>query len=324
MKALSLLSGGLDSILAARTVMEQGIEVIGLCFVTPFFGPEHARKAAAQLGIKMIEHDFTADYFEMMKNPRYGFGGNMNPCIDCHGMMLRTAHGLLEKHGASFLITGEVMGERPMSQTKGGLNAVLKLSADRDLILRPLSAKLLAPSKPEREGWVDREKLHDLSGRGRKRQEEMAKNFGIRDYPQPAGGCLLTEPGYSSRLKELLRHEGLVRREVELLAAGRHFRIAPKVKLAVGRNKAENEVLLKMTGEGDLVIRPDHNVKGPVGLLRGNPDEAGLALALRIVARYCDVKIDEKLNLNVYSGKDPARRLETVKPAEQEVNGYMI
>jgi tRNA U34 2-thiouridine synthase MnmA/TrmU len=324
MKALSLLSGGLDSILAARTVMEQGIEVIGLCFVTPFFGPEPARKAAGQLGIKLIEHDFTGEYFEMMKNPRYGFGGNMNPCIDCHGMMLRTAHGLLEKNGASFLITGEVLGERPMSQTKGGLNAVLKLSADRDLILRPLSAKLLAPSRPEREGWVDREKLYDFSGRGRKRQEELAKSFGIKDYPQPAGGCLLTEPNYSTRLKELLKHEGLVRRDVELLAAGRHFRIAPNVKLAVGRNKADNETLLKMAGEDTMIIRPDHQVKGPVGLLRGRPDEAGLALALQIVARYCDVKIDEKLSLNIYSGKDQMKTMETVKPAEQEVNGYMI
>ncbi|MBI4725834.1 hypothetical protein HY768_01180, partial [candidate division TA06 bacterium] len=183
MKALSLLSGGLDSILAARVIKEQGIEVIGITFVTPFFGAANSRKAAAQLGINLVEHDFTDEYFVMMKNPHYGFGGNMNPCIDCHGLMLRTAHGLLEKHGASFLITGEVLGERPMSQTKGGLNAVLKLSADRDLILRPLSAKLLAPVKPEREGWVDRDKLYDFSGRGRKRQENLAKSFGIRDYP---------------------------------------------------------------------------------------------------------------------------------------------
>ncbi|MBI4726196.1 tRNA 4-thiouridine(8) synthase ThiI, partial [candidate division TA06 bacterium] len=288
-------------------------------------------KAAAQLGINLVEHDFTDEYFVMMKNPRYGFGGNMNPCIDCHGLMLRTAHGLLEKNEASFLVTGEVLGERPMSQTKGGLNAVLKLSADRDLILRPLSAKLLAPTKPERKGWVDRDKLYDFSGRGRKRQENLAKSFGIRDYPQPAGGCLLTEPNYSARLKELLKHEGLVKRDVELLAAGRHFRLAPNLKLAVGRNKADNETLLKMAGEGDLIIRPDHQTKGPVGLLRGSYDEHGLDLALQIVARYCDVKIDKcdvkidkKLALNIYSGNNQAKTLETVKPAEQEVNGYMI
>ena len=206
MKALALLSGGLDSILAVRVIMEQGIEVIGVCFVTPFFGPENARKAAGVLGVKLIEHDFTEEYFAMMKSPRYGFGGNMNPCIDCHGLMLKTAHSLLEKFDASFLITGEVLGERPMSQTRGGLNAVLKLSADRDLVLRPLSAKLLEPTKPEREGWADREKLHDFSGRGRKRQEELAQSFGIKDYPQPAGGCLLTEEKYSQRLKELIEH----------------------------------------------------------------------------------------------------------------------
>jgi len=137
MKALSLLSGGLDSILAAKVIMEQGIEVIGLCFVTPFFGPDNARSAAKTLGINLIENDFTEEYFAMMKSPRYGFGGNMNPCIDCHGLMLKTAHDLLEKNGASFLVTGEVLGERPMSQTRGGLNAVLKLSADRDLVPGP-------------------------------------------------------------------------------------------------------------------------------------------------------------------------------------------
>jgi tRNA-uridine 2-sulfurtransferase len=324
LKALSLLSGGLDSILAARVIKEQGIEVAGLCFVTPFFGPDSARKAAGQLGISLIEHDFTDEYFVMMKNPRYGFGGNMNPCIDCHGLMLRTAHGLLEKHGASFLVTGEVLGERPMSQSRPGLNSVLKLAADRDLVLRPLSAKLLEPTRPEREGWVDREKLYDLSGRGRKRQTDLAASFGIKDYPQPAGGCLLTEPNYSARLKELILHEGLVRKDVELLAAGRHFRPAQNLKLAVGRNMADNEALLKLAGKDDLVIRPGHQTKGPVGLLRGLPDEKGLALALQIVARYCDVKIGEKLTLNTYSGSQPAKTMETVKPAEQEVNGYMI
>jgi tRNA-specific 2-thiouridylase len=324
MKALSLLSGGLDSILAVSVIKGQGIEVLGITFVTPFFGPASARKAATQLGIGLVEHDFTDEYFVMMKNPRYGFGGNMNPCIDCHGMMLRTAHGLLEKHGASFLITGEVLGERPMSQSRPGLNSVLKLAADRDLVLRPLSAKLLDPTKPEREGWVDREKLYDFSGRGRRRQTDLAASLGIKDYPQPAGGCLLTEPNYSKRLKELILHEGLVRRDIELLAVGRHFRPAQRLKLAVGRNLADNEALLNLAGEDDLVIRPDHHIKGPVGLLRGIPDEAGLALALRIVARYCDVKIDEKLTLNVYSGDNPVRTMEIVKPAEQEVNGYMI
>lgn len=288
MRCLALLSGGLDSILAARVVQQQGIEVMGICFVTPFFGPESARRAARQLGIELVEHDFTEDYFEMMKKPRYGFGGNMNPCIDCHGLMLKTAHSLLEKYGASFLATGEVLGERPMSQTRGGLNAVLKLAADRDLVLRPLSAKLLEPTRPEREGWVDREKLLDISGRGRKRQEDLARKYGIMEYPQPAGGCLLTDVKFSKRLKELLGHEGYVREDIELLKLGRHFRLGPKLKLVVGRNMEENKKLLESALASDAILRPQRPVKGPVGLLRGEMSETAWEEAAGILARYCD------------------------------------
>lgn len=288
MRCLALLSGGLDSILAARVVQQQGIEVMGICFVTPFFGPESARRAARQLGIELVEHDFTEDYFEMMKKPRYGFGGNMNPCIDCHGLMLKTAHSLLEKYGASFLATGEVLGERPMSQTRGGLNAVLKLAADRDLVLRPLSAKLLEPTRPEREGWVDREKLLDISGRGRKRQEDLARKYGIMEYPQPAGGCLLTDVKFSKRLKELLGHEGYIREDIELLKLGRHFRLGPKLKLVVGRNMEENKKLLESALASDAILRPQRPVKGPVGLLRGEMSETAWEEAAGIVAHYCD------------------------------------
>jgi tRNA U34 2-thiouridine synthase MnmA/TrmU len=323
MKALSLLSGGLDSILAAKVIMEQNIEVIGICFVTPFFGPENARLAARTLGINLIEHDFSEEYFNMMKNPRYGFGGNMNPCIDCHGLMLKTAHGLLEKYDASFLITGEVLGERPMSQTHGGLNAVLKLSADRDLVLRPLSAKLLEPTKPEREGWVDREKLLDLSGRGRKRQEELARRFGIKEYPQPAGGCLLTEERYSQRLKELIAHEGLNRRNTELLNLGRHFRLAPKVKMVVGRNRSENQRILEMKMKGDIVIRPVEGIKGPVGIVRGLADEDTLQDAGKILARYCDRQEDQPVGLNIYRS-EKKETMTVMKPNENFVLNWQI
>jgi len=323
MKALSLLSGGLDSILAAKVVMEQNIEVIGICFVTPFFGPENARLAARTLGIKHIEHDFTEEYFEMMKNPRYGFGGNMNPCIDCHGLMLKTAHSLLEKYDAFFLITGEVLGERPMSQTRGGLNAVLKLSADRDLVLRPLSAKLLEPTKPEREGWVDRERLYDFSGRGRKRQEELAKKFGIKEYPQPAGGCLLTEERYSQRLKELISHEGLNRRDAELLNIGRHFRLDAKTKLMVGRNRSENQRLLELAAESDTVIRPAENIKGPVGIIRGEISDDILENAGKIIARYCDRQEDEAVGINIYNG-GKKETITVMKPNENHVLKWQI
>ncbi len=323
MKCLSLLSGGLDSILAARVVMEQGIEVIGLCFVTPFFGPDSARRAARHLGIELVEHDFTEEFFEMMKRPRYGFGGNMNPCIDCHGLMLRTAHGLLDKYGASFLVTGEVLGERPMSQTRGGLNAVLKLAGDRDLVLRPLSAKLLEPTRPEREGWIDRSKLFDFSGRGRKPQEELAKKFGIRHYPQPAGGCLLTDVKFSRRLRELLGHEGFVREDIELLKLGRHFRLGPKTKLVVGRNLEENRKLLEAVRSTDLVLRPLRPIKGPVALLRGQAQEAVLDQAAGILARYCDHDGGE-VTVTISRGGERISALTAMPWSETEVTARMV
>lgn len=323
MKCLALLSGGLDSMLAVKVIQSQGVEVAGLTFVTPFFGPHSARKAANQLGITLVEHDFTDAYFEMLKAPRYGFGGNMNPCIDCHGLMMRTAHGLLERHGASFLITGEVLGERPMSQTRSGLNAVLKLAADRDLVLRPLSAQLLDPTKPEREGWVDRGQLLGLSGRGRKPQEELARQFGLADYPQPAGGCLLTDVKFSQRLKELIAHEGLVRADIELLTAGRHFRIGERTKLVVGRKQAENERLLAARQSGDAVLRPPLDVKGPVGLLRGPADDVQLGIAAMVLARYCDVPAGGHVKVNLYRG-DQSSVIAAVRPGDEEVAKWML
>jgi len=323
-KALALLSGGLDSILAARLIMEQGLEVVGLCFVTPFFGAENATKAARRLGIELVEHDLTEAFLEMLKNPRYGFGGNMNPCIDCHGLMLRTAHSLLDKYGASFLITGEVLGERPMSQTRGGLNAVLKLSGDRDLVLRPLSAKLLAPTRPEREGWVNRERLLDLSGRGRKRQEELARQFGITDYPQPAGGCLLTDIKFSQRLRELKDHEGWGRRDIELLKIGRHFRLGDRTKLVLGRNQEENRMILRLAGHEDCWLRPQRPIKGPCGILRGPADEETKLMASGIISRYCDAAQGSKVAVDLGRGKAVLQTLMVEKWEESKTANYMI
>ena len=324
MKCLALLSGGLDSILAVRVIQEQNIEVIGLTFVTPFFGPASARKAAAQLGIRLVEHDFTERYFEMMRKPRYGFGGNMNPCIDCHGLMLNTAHGLLEQQGASFLVTGEVLGERPMSQTRPGLNAVLKLAVDRDLILRPLSAKLLDPTKPEREGWVDRERLLDLSGRGRKRQAGLAKEYGITDYPQPAGGCLLTDVKFSQRLKELMAHQGLVREDIVLLRTGRHFRIGSATKLVIGRNQQENQDILDQKAPGDSIVRPEEDMKGPVGLVRGPIDQEILTLSADVFSRYCDAGPGHPVKVNIYGPDGRKQALEVTRADDNFVGKWMI
>ena len=194
MKAVQIFSGGLDSILAAYLIKEQGIEVIAVHFVSPFFGiPEKAEASSRQLGIELVSVELEQDYLEMVKAPVYGHGKNINPCIDCHAFMFRQAGAIMEARGASFLFSGEVLGQRPMSQTKNAIQAVDKLSGYRGLIVRPLSALLLPETVPAREGWIDVSRLMDISGRSRKVQMEMAERIGISDYPSPAGGCSLTQ-----------------------------------------------------------------------------------------------------------------------------------
>ena len=287
-RAIGLLSGGLDSMLAVRVLQEQKVDILGVAFVTPFFGSARAESAAKSLGIPIRCIDITGVHFEVVKNPKHGWGKNMNPCIDCHALMLRTAGGIMDAEGYDFLFTGEVLNERPMSQTRAALDVVAKESGYRDRILRPLSAKLLVPTKPEREGLVDREKLLAFSGRSRKPQMELAKKFGIDKYPSPAGGCSLTDPGYSHRLRELLDHDPQTSiDDVRLLSLGRHFRLGAKTKLVLGRNKEENDRL-------EAAFRPNDaklftvGVMGPTGLLRGPVDEACRRLAASICARYSD------------------------------------
>lgn len=193
-RAVGLLSGGLDSMLAARLLLDQGIEVLGMTFVTPFFGPEKAQRAAEQLGIPLEVMDITVEHFRILKAPRYGYGKGMNPCIDCHALMIRKAGKCVENGRADFVFTGEVLGQRPFSQTKPSLRAVEKESGFAGRVVRPLSALLLPETFPEKEGWLDRSRLLDLRGRSRKRQMALAELYGLRDYPTPAGGCLLTTP----------------------------------------------------------------------------------------------------------------------------------
>jgi tRNA-uridine 2-sulfurtransferase len=251
-KAIGLLSGGLDSMLAARIILEQGIQVQGVSFETPFFGAEKARRAAEQLKIPLEVLDITQAHWGMLKAPRFGYGNGMNPCIDCHALMVRRAGEYLKEIQADFLFSGEVLGQRPFSQTKPSLRAVEKESGHRDLILRPLSALLLKETKPEHEGLVDRSRLLDINGRSRKRQIALAERYGLHDYPAPAGGCLLTDPIFSIRLKELFSHSSdPPLREVELLKAGRHFRLDSKIKVIIGRNKKENEFIEKWVNPGD-------------------------------------------------------------------------
>ena len=290
-KAFALLSGGLDSILAVKLVQKQNIGVTGLTFTTPFFGAAKARAAALQIDLPLIAEDITAEHLQMLKAPRYGFGKNMNPCIDCHTLMLKIAGRKMEETGADFLITGEVLGQRPMSQTKQSLYIVAKNSGYADYILRPLSAQLLEPIKAEREGKVDRMQLLAISGRGRKDQMRLAEEFGIKEYPPPAGGCLLTDPMFARRLRNLMeRGEDRQIRDYDLLKYGRHFRTDAGEKIIVGRNNADNEAMLALTREDDLVLHmagyPGPTVLVPYG------HEGAKDFAAALCVRYSDAPDD--------------------------------
>ena len=285
-KGFSLMSGGLDSQLAVRVLQRAGAEVEGVCFVTPFFSPKAAEQAAEALGIPLNVVDFTDDEIALIENPPHGFGGAMNPCIDCHATMIRRAGEMMLARGFDFVATGEVMGQRPMSQNKQSLGIVAKSSGLEGRLVRPLSALLLEPTLPETEGKLDRTRLLDLQGRGRERQIQLAAEFGIVNYPSPAGGCKLTEEGYGRKLKDLLEHEGLrTRRLVELLAVGRHFRLPDGTGLIVGRDRNDNAVLKAESARGTLIA--SEGLPGPTALLVGGPkSDADLARARQIVAAY--------------------------------------
>jgi tRNA-specific 2-thiouridylase len=312
-RALGLFSGGLDSMLAAAVLREQGIELAGVTFITPFFGPERARESAAHIDIPLIEEDITEIYFPLLVAPPHGFGSRHNPCIDCHILMLREAGAIMASRGFDFLFTGEVLGQRPMSQHRGSLILVARESGYQELIVRPLSAKLLAPTQPELEGWVDRERLLDISGRSRKRQIELVSHYGITKYPAPAGGCLLTDQGYANRLKELLTRTGKPpRRDLELLKWGRHFRLPGGAKVVVGRTHKENEAISRLSASRDLVLRVQ-GLPGPLVLVSGAADQGAMEEAALLAASYSDAP--EGLEVAVSARQEGQTHLVTVTAA---------
>ena len=256
-RALAMISGGLDSILAAKLIKEQGIDVIGICFRSYFFSEESAKKMTKQIDIPLVVVDFSKEHFELVKNPKHGRGKNMNPCIDCHSMMMNYAGELLEKYEADFIITGEVLNQRPMSQNRQALDIVKKESGFKDKILRPLCAKNLQPTEMELNGLVDREKLMKISGRSRKVQMALAEEWGIKEYPSPAGGCRLTEPGYALRLKDLLGFNSTPNEnELSLLRYGRHFRTKDNNKIIAARTKEEGDEIKKLINDTYLNFHP--------------------------------------------------------------------
>jgi tRNA U34 2-thiouridine synthase MnmA/TrmU len=321
-RALALLSGGLDSSLAAKLIADQGIEVVGVSFESPFFDAGGAREAAAELGIQLVVIDVSADVLRILKAPRYGFGKHMNPCIDCHALMVRRALGSLEELGASFIVTGEVVGQRPKSQMRFGLEAVERESGAAGLLLRPLSAQLLSPTVPEESGWVDRTRLLALHGRTRKPQFELAAAFGLTRFKSPAGGCLLADENYSRALRDLREHEQLSLPSVRLLAVGRQFRISERAKLVVGRNQAENAVLTELAPPGDLLLRAVDR-KGPIAILSGAATEEDRRTAAAIVARYADAGPPESPTIRIQEG-DAVTEVAVVPLPREQVRAFAI
>lgn len=315
-RALGLMSGGLDSMLAVRVLLDQNIEMTGITFQTPFFGPEGAQKAARQLGIPLRVIDIGAVHLEMLKNPKYGYGSQMNPCIDCHALMLKTAGGIMDAEEFDFLCTGEVLGQRPMSQRKDALRAVDKLSGYGRYILRPLSAKLLWETVPEELGKVDRQRLLDIHGRSRKPQMALAAHYGIEEYPSPGGGCILTKAGFADRLRDLLAtQEEVGLHDVELLKCGRHLRLPSGRRLVVGRIHADNLRLQELAREENLLLRVK-GVPGPTGLIAAQVSEQEVELAANIVASYSDTPTGEDAVV-VLSGRENREITVTVRPKEE-------
>ena len=310
MKAITLLSGGLDSTLATKVIMEQGVDLEALNFVTVFCTCTHrgatclaSQKAVETLGIPLKVLNVSEEYLSVVKRPKHGYGRNMNPCIDCRIFMLKKAKAHMEESGASFIVTGEVLGQRPMSQRRDAMRLIEKEAGLEGFILRPLSAKVLPVTVPEKEGWVDREKLLKVQGRSRKPQIELAEHYGLHDYPCPAGGCLLTDPGFAKRMKDLMVHDpNFSLNDVHLLKMGRHFRFSPGAKLVVGRQEEENQKI-QIFAQGEDILFKVSSFPGPLSLLRGKLDEGDIEKAAAITAHYSKAK--DLRNIEVtYKGPD--------------------
>ena len=307
MKAICLHSGGLDSSLAILLVKEQGIEPIAAHFVSPFWGREGkspSEATAEAIGVRHLAVPMGEEYLEIVRNPEHGYGKNANPCIDCHLHMIRKAGELMPELGASFVVTGEVLGQRPMSQRPDALRRIEKQCGLEGLLLRPLSAKLLPETIPEKEGWVDREKLLAISGRSRAEQLKLATEKGLTGYSTPAGGCLLTDPGHSRRVRDLIKHGDLNMVQAERLRLGRHFRLPRGSKLVIGRNREDNERLQASAGEGDIVI-VTQSCPGPIAVLAGPRAAEEILLAASMVARYGDDKTSPTIGMDVAGAGEP-------------------
>ncbi|AFL69373.1 argininosuccinate synthase domain-containing protein [Sulfurospirillum barnesii] len=309
MKALVLFSGGLDSMLAIKLLTQQGIEVIAL-HVNIGFGvkddhSEALQRRAELAGARLHVIDVRDEYLQkILFTPKYGYGKQFNPCIDCHGFMFSVAKSLLPHYGASFIATGEVVGQRPMSQNKDALQLVKKLANDveEELILRPLSALVMQETYPERQGWVKREKLLGINGRGRHAQLALAKELGWEDYPTPAGGCLLTDVFFTTRLRDFIAHDSFAKEDIEVLKNGRHFRLPEGAKLVVGRNEAENNSIEAVQNAKFYLLHVNEEMSAPSSLLSSHATPNDTRLACQIVLTFTKALPNKtyKLSINTH------------------------
>jgi tRNA U34 2-thiouridine synthase MnmA/TrmU len=330
-KAAALISGGLDSLLAAKAVLDQGVHVEGINFFTGFCveGHTHAIRSkdrtrvkrnnalwvAEQLGIRLHIIDVIEEYKDVVINPKHGYGANLNPCLDCKVFMVRKAREWIQQKGFDFIITGEVIGQRPKSQRKATMPVVARESGADDLLLRPLCAKNLPVTRPEREGWVDRDRLYAFEGRSRKPQIALAAQWGFEDYAQPAGGCcFLTDQQYSHKLADLWKSRGARRYELDdimLLKVGRHLRPRPHFKLIIGREEGENRFLEGYRRQFTHLFTTSHN--GPLVLIDGRTGDEDLELAASIAARFSQGRDAEQVEVEIHT-RDGATLKRTVSP----------
>jgi tRNA U34 2-thiouridine synthase MnmA/TrmU len=324
-KALALLSGGLDSTLAVKLVLNQGIDVEAINFVSPFClcgkGGCGAAEAARRFNIPLKTMSVGEDYLRIIRKPKFGYGKNMNPCIDCRIFMLKKAKKYAKETGAAFIFTGEVLDQRPMSQHKKTLDLIEEEAGLKGKVLRPLSAKLLQETDPEKKGLVNKEKLLDIEGRSRRKQIELAEKLGIRDYPCPAGGCMLTYREFADKMRDLFEHKKAVSlKDVALLKVGRHFRFG-KNKIIVGRNESENKILLQMKKEEDYYFEAQ-GCGSPVTLLQGPKTKKAIEEAARLTAYHSDQKTGR---VRVRFGKkDKDRLLKVSVPGMNEVDQLRV
>ncbi len=329
-KVVALLSGGLDSQLAVKMMQKQGFEVSAVAIKTPFCDFDCGRGCgfeihgrADELGVNLKTVYLGDEYIEMLKNPKHGFGAGMNPCVDCRAMMFDAAKKHMDEIGAEFIISGEVVGQRPMSQHRPALKTIERESGLEGKIVRPLSAALLPPTDPEKNGLIKREDLGMIRGRSRKPQLAMAKEFGIQDPPNAGGGCLLTDPAFGIRAKDLFNHiETPTTNDIDLLKIGRHFRLDENSKLIVGRDHNENEIIKALALPDDIILEAKDQM-GPTSMIRGKELDKHKEFAASVTLRYSDAPSDQKCNVIVKMGNEQ-REILAHKASEEEYLKYRI